>query len=275
MPTLRDDEEVTFVSGRTRMFAIIGHPIEQVRSPEMFTAEFVRRDANALLIPMHIQPQDFATSMRQILRFQNFDGFVFTIPYKQQAVALADSLGDQAKIVGAINALARRDGQWLGDIFDGLGCVEGFRRRGYSMRGQRLMLIGAGGAGSAIGVAAAYEAPRSIRLFDLEPARADDLAAKIRRVDPNIEVTIGEPRIDAIDILLNASPVGMLGDSKVPVDVSGIGGDVIVFDAIVKPEMTGLLTTAQQRGCRIVMGCEMMRGQMSRMVDFFGYPKAR
>jgi shikimate dehydrogenase len=58
-----------------------------------------------------------------------------------------------------------------------------------------------------------------------------------------------------------------------PVDVSSIGSDVIVFDAIVKPEMTGLLTLARERGCRIVMGREMMRGQMARVVDFFGYPK--
>jgi shikimate dehydrogenase len=271
---MRDDEDVTFVSGRTRMFAIIGHPIEQVRSPEMFTAEFVRRNANALLIPMHIRPEDFASSMRQILRLQNFDGFVFTIPFKQQAVAYADSLGDQGKVVGAINALARRDGTWVGDIFDGLGCIEGVRRRGHTMRGKRLMLIGAGGAGSAIGVAAAYEAPRSIRLYDPDTARANDLAAKIRSVDSTIDVTLGEPVVDGIDILLNASPVGMLGDARVPVDVSRISPEVIVFDAIVKPEMTGLLTAAQQRGCRIVMGREMMRGQMSRVVDFFGYPRA-
>jgi shikimate dehydrogenase len=270
---VRDDEDVTFVSGRTRMFAIVGHPIEQVRSPEMFTAEFVRRDANALLIPMHIRPEDFEASMRQVLRFQNFDGFVFTIPFKQAAMQFADSLGDQGRVVGAINALARRPDGWVGDIFDGLGCVEGFRRRGYPLRGQRLMLIGAGGAGAAIGVAAAYEAPRAMRLYDPDTARVNDLAAKIRSVDPAIDVTIGEPRIHDIDILLNASPVGMLGDTRMPVDVSNIKSDVIVFDAIVKPEMTGLLTLARERGCRIVMGREMMRGQMARVVDFFGYPK--
>ncbi len=270
---MREDEDVTFVSGRTRMFAIVGHPIEQVRSPEMFTAEFVRRNANALLIPMHIRPEDFDTSMRQALRFQNFDGFVFTIPFKQAALKFADTLGDQARVVGAINALARRDGQWIGDIFDGLGCVEGFRRRGYSMRDQRLMLIGAGGAGSAIGVAAAYEHPRSVRVFDPDTARASELAEKIRSVDAGIEATVGAPLTSGIDILLNASPVGMLGDTRVPVDISGISPEIIVFDAIVKPEMTGLLTMAQQRGCRIVMGREMMRGQMARMIDFFGYAR--
>jgi shikimate dehydrogenase len=263
-------EEASFVSGRTRIFGIVGDPIEQVRSPEMFSAEFVRRGLEALMIPIHVLPGDFDACLAQLKRVQNLDGLVFTIPYKQAALGLADTLGPQARTVGAINALARRpEGKWLGDIFDGLGCVEAFRRRGYTIRDQRLTLIGAGGAGSAIGVAIAHESPRSIRLFDPDQARAADLAAKIHSVNPAIDVTTGQPLTTDIDILLNASPVGMLSDPRMPVDISGISPDVIVFDAIVKPEPTKLLALAQQRGCRTVFGREMMRGQIARMADFF------
>jgi shikimate dehydrogenase len=206
---------------------------------------------------------------------RNLDGLVFTIPYKQAALSLADSLGPQARGVGAINALARQpDGTWIGDIFDGLGCVEAFRRRGYPIVDQRLTLIGAGGAGSAIGVAMAHEGPRSIRLFDPDQARAADLAGKIRGVNPAIDVTLGEPLTTGIDILLNASPVGMLSDPRTPVDISAISPGVIVFDAIVKPEPTKLLALAQERGCRTVFGREMMRGQISMMFEFFSSLKA-
>ena len=264
-------EEASFVSGRTRLFGIVGDPIEQVRSPEMFSAEFVRRGLEALMIPVHVLPGDFDACMAQLKRVQNIDGLVFTIPYKQAALRLADTLGPQARTVGAINALARqRDGTWLGDIFDGLGCVAAFRLRNYPLAAKRLTLIGAGGAGSAIGVAVAHERPRSIRLFDPDQARANDLAAKIRSVDPAIEVTVGEPLTTGIDILLNASPVGMLSDPRMPVDISAISPEVIVFDAIVKPEPTRLLALAQERGCRTVFGREMMHGQISRMADFFG-----
>ena len=263
-------EEATFVSGRTRVYGIVGDPIEQVRSPEMFSAEFMRRGMEALMIPVHVLPGDFDACLAQLKRVRNLDGLVFTIPYKQAALALADTLGDQARLVGAINALARQpDDRWDGDIFDGLGCVEAFRRRGYAIRDQRLMLLGAGGAGAAIGVAMAHEHPRSIRVFDPERARAADLAARIRSVDPAIEVTTGDAVIAGIDVLLNASPVGMLDDPRVPVDVSAIEPTVIVFDAVVKPEPTKLLALAQSRGCRAVFGREMMRGQISRMVDFF------
>jgi len=266
-------EEATFVSGRTQIYGIIGDPITQVRSPEMFSAEFVRRGIEALLVPVHFLPADFDAGVKALKRMQNFGGFVFTIPYKARAVAHADSLGPQGTIGGAINVLARRGDKWVGDIFDGLGCVEGFRSRGFSMKGQRLMLIGAGGAGTAIGVAAAFEHPKSMRLCDPERPRAEALAEKIRRVDPAIEVTIGASTWRDMDIVLNASPVGMLDDPRMPLDIAEISPEVIVFDAIVKPEPTKFETLAAQRGCRVVYGTEMIRGQLELVIDFLANRK--
>jgi shikimate dehydrogenase len=266
-------DEVDFVSGRTRVYGIVGDPIEQVRSPEMITAEFVRRGIDALMIPVHVRPADFDGCLAQLKRVQNLDGLVFTIPYKRAAVALADDIGVHARTIGAINALARRPkGRWAGDIFDGMCCVEAFRPRCYEVRGQRLMLLGAGGAGAAIGVAMAHEHPGSMRLYDIDAQRAAELAASIRTIDPAIDVEVGVPVTTGIDILLNASPVGMLTDPRMPVDISAIEPRVIVFDAIVKPEPTKLLALAQARGCRTVFGREMMRGQISKIVDFFTAP---
>ena len=263
-------DEVDFVSGRTRIYGIVGDPIAQVRSPEMVSAEFASRGLDALMIPIHVLPADFDRCLAQLKRVQNLDGLVFTIPYKRVAIELADELGAHARTIGAINALARRSqGRWVGDIFDGIGCVEAFHRRGYAIAGQRVMLIGAGGAGAAIGVAIAHEHPRSMRLYDVDPKRAADLATSIRGVDSSIDVSVGEPVATGIDMLLNASPVGMLADPRTPVEVSSIAPEVIVFDAIVKPEPTKLLALAQARGCRTVLGREMMRGQISKIVDFF------
>lgn len=263
-------EEVSYVSGRTRLFGIVGHPIEQVRSPEMVTAELVSRGLNAILLPIHILPENFETCLRQLKNIENLDGLIFTIPFKHLAMGHTDEVGIQAKSVGALNALARRsDGLWAGDIFDGVGCVEGFRRRGYSFKDQNVMLTGAGGAGSAIAIAVAHGSPRSMRLFDPDAARVADLVAKVWAVNPDIDVKGGEPTLEGIDIFLNASPVGMLGDPRMPIEVSSIPSNIIVFDAIVKPEKTKLLTIAEDSGCRTVYGREMMRGQITKIVDFF------
>ena len=263
-------DQVDYVSGRTRLFGIVGHPIEQVRSPEMFTAEFRRRSLDAILVPLHVLPDDFDALLPQLLRLSNLDGLIFTIPYKLRACALADRLGSQARIVGAINALARRaDGGWQGDMFDGIGCVEAFRRRGIALAGSRALLLGAGGAGSAIGIALASEGPESLRVYDVDASRAEALAAKISRAFPAVAVSAGAPRLDDVAILLNATPAGMLEDARLPIAVDTLPRALTVFDAIVNPETTPLLALAERCGCATVRGREMMRGQISRIVDFF------
>lgn len=261
----------TLVSGRTRVFGIVGDPIEQVRSPEMFTAEFRRRGRDAVLVPMHIRHEDFDACVPALLRMANLGGLIFTIPYKARAMRFADSIGANAQIVGAINALARDTGtRWKADIFDGFGCVEAFRRRSIGFTQRRVMLLGAGGAGSAIAVAIAFEHPCSLSIYDPDVARAEALAAKVKRVDPAIAVETGTPIVAGIDVLLNASPVGMLADARLPLDIDSLPRDLVVFDAIVTPERTPLLALAEACGCTTLYGREMMRGQIDAMVDFFG-----
>jgi shikimate dehydrogenase len=262
-------DQVDYISGRTRLFGIVGHPIEQVRSPEMFTAEFRRRALDAILVPLHVLPDDFEALLPQLLRLSNLDGVIFTIPYKLRACALADRLGEQARIVGAINALGRRPGGWRGDIFDGIGCVEALRLRGIPLIGRHALLLGAGGAGSAIGVALASERPASLRVYDVDAARAEALATTIGRAFPGLTVSAGAPRLDGIDILLNATPSGMLDDARLPIAITSLPRAMTVFDAIVKPETTPLLALAERCGCTTVRGREMMRGQIARIVDFF------
>jgi shikimate dehydrogenase len=268
LPSRRMDQ-VDYVCGKTRLFGIVGHPIEQVRSPEMITFEMTRRGHDAVLVPMHVLPDEFDAVLPQLMRLHNLGGLVFTIPYKARACALASELGAQARAVGAINALARgKDATWRADIFDGLGCVEAFRRRGISFAGKRAMLIGAGGAGSAIGHAIGYEGPASLVIFDVDAERARNLAAAVT-ANSGAPATAGAVTTDGIDILLNATPVGMLDDTRMPIAASRLPRELVVFDAIVKPERTPLLSLAERCGCTTVFGREMMRGQISRMVDFF------
>ncbi len=263
-------DDVDYVSGETRLFAIVGHPIQQVRSPEMVTAELKRRGWNAILVPFDVVPQDFDTTLPSLMRMPNLDGLIFTIPYKQAACSLVSDLGIQAKQVGAINAAVRsRGGRWVGEIFDGIGCVEAFRRRDLDFEGRRIMLMGAGGAGRAIAVAIAHRGPTSIRIFDIDKQRGEALVQTVAAIDRDIVAQFGEPQLSDVDFVLNASPVGMLNDPRCPIDASRIPDNVVVFDAIVKPENTALLTIAAQRGCSTIFGREMMRGQIAKIVDYF------
>jgi len=263
-------DQVDFLNGKTRLFGIVGDPIEQVRSPEMITWEMQQRGMNAILVPLHVRACDFDEVMSQILRLQNLDGLVFTIPFKAKALAFAQALGPQATQVGAINALARHpQGHWVGEIFDGLGCVEAFRQRGLALRDKRVQLIGLGGAGAAIAAAVAGEQPALLQLFDLDNERSERVAALVRRISPATQVVIAAPSVQGMDVLMNASPVGMLSDTRLPLAACELPANMVVFDAIVKPEQTPLLQLAEACGCMVVRGREMMRGQIARMVDYF------
>ena len=265
--------QVDFVNGKTRVYGIVGDPIEQVRSPEMVTWEMQKRHHNAVLIPMHIARDEFDTVMPQIMRMRNLDGLIFTIPFKAQAIALAKTLGPQASQIGAINALKKHsNGAWSGEIFDGIGCVEAFKQRGITLQDKRLQLIGLGGAGSAICVALAYEKPKLLRLFDINPQTTERMAKMVNTISPQTVVEVGLPLAEGIDILLNASPVGMLSDARLPLAVQQFKKELIVFDAIVMPENTPLLSLAQDCGCQVVRGREMMLGQISKIVDYFFAP---
>ncbi|MCA3178899.1 MAG: shikimate dehydrogenase [Burkholderiaceae bacterium] len=262
-------DQVDFVNGGTRLFGIVGDPIAQVRSPEMVTWELRRRGLDAVLVPIHVFEAEFDAVLPALMRVANLDGLVFTIPFKRRACALAASLGAQARAVGAINALARgADGRWHGEIFDGLGCVEGLQRAGVAVRGARVMLVGLGGAGTAIAAAFAAERPASMRLFDLDAAHCGRVAAMVQAASPVTEVEVGPPVVDGVDLLVNATPVGMLDDPRLPIEAASLPSSLVVFDAIVKPEVTPLLAFAASQGCRAIGGREMMRGQIARIVDF-------
>lgn len=265
--------QVDFVNGKTRVYGIVGDPIEQVRSPEMVTWEMQKRDHNAVLIPMHIARDEFDTVIPHIMRMRNLDGLIFTIPFKAQAIALAKTLGPQASQIGAINALKKHsNGAWSGEIFDGMGCVEAFKQRGITLQDKSLQLIGLGGAGSAICVALAYEKPKLLRLFDINAQTTERMAKMVNTISPQTVVEVGLPLAEGIDILLNASPVGMLSDARLPLAVEQFKKELIVFDAIVMPENTPLLSLAQDCGCQVVRGREMMLGQISKIVDYFFAP---
>src|SRR5262249_41804054 len=146
-----DVERAHAVNGATRLYGIIGDPIAQVRSPAVFTEKFRALGVNAVLVPLQAQPAAFGDCMRGLKALANLDGMLVTIPFKNSVMAYVDTVLPAARRIGAVNALRReRDGSWSGDMFDGTGFLGGLRASGVDPKGRSIMLIGAGGAGSAI-----------------------------------------------------------------------------------------------------------------------------
>ncbi|MSQ57867.1 MAG: hypothetical protein EXR35_10360 [Limnohabitans sp.] len=193
--------------------------------------------------------------MPEILRLQNLDDLIFTVPSKARAIQYAQQLDPQAQALGVINALVKKaKGQWLGEMFDGMGCVESFKRKNIPLKGQRIMMMGLGGAGSAIPAAVSAEQPQSMRIFDLDTARSKRMKGIIQNISPAMHMRVSAPIVEGMDVRINATPVGMLEDTRMPIDVHHLPSSLSVFKIIVKPENTPLLKLALASGCQVIRG---------------------
>ena len=259
------------VNGATRLYGIIGDPIEQVKSPEAFTARFRAAGQNALLIPLHVKPESFDETLAALKKLANLHGVIATLPYKARVLAHVDRVLPTGKRVGAVNAMRRdADGQWSADMFDGKGFLAGIRAAGAEPRGQRVLLLGAGGAGSAIADALAEAGARSITVFDQDRLRAQALSRKSKEQHPAVNCAAGEPRVTDHDILVNATPVGMASGDGLPVDLGPLPARLFVADIVPRAEGTRLLERARESGCRTMAGRAMVDGQVEEIARFFG-----
>lgn len=260
------------VNGATRLYGIIGDPIAQVKSPEVFTARFRAAGINALLVPIHVKPETFDDALRGLRSLANLDGIIATIPYKSRVLPFVDRLLPTGERVGAINAMRREaDGSWSGDMFDGKGCVAGMRATGVEPRGLDVMLLGAGGAGSAIADAVAEAGAKSLRIFDVDEGKAKQLAARVARAHPACATAFGAPTTEARHVLINATPTGMAAGDGLPSSDLRLTKDLFVVDIIAK-DVTPLLSAARAAGCGTMAGPAMVAGQAGEMARFFGLP---
>jgi shikimate dehydrogenase len=259
------------VNGATRLYGIIGDPIEQVKSPEAFTARFRAAGLNALLIPLHVKPESFDESVQVLKKLANLHGLIATLPYKARVLAYVDRVLPTGRRVGAINAMRRdADGQWSADMFDGKGFLAGIRAAGAEPKGKRVLLLGAGGAGSAIADALAEAGARSITVFDQDRERARALSGKIREQHPAAACMVGEPAVADYDMLVNATPVGMSPGDGLPVELGPLPARLFVADIVPRAEGTLLLERARQSGCGTMAGRAMVDGQLEEIARFFG-----
>ncbi len=259
------------VTGETRLFAIIGDPIAQVRSPDLYNPRIARAGRNAILVPAHIPARHFDTAVNGLLRLGNLDGLVITVPFKERILPFADLVLSRGRQVGAINALRREsDGSWIGDIFDGAGLLAALETLSQTARGRQVLLLGAGGAGSAIAVALAGAGAARIGIFDIIAARAEQLASRVGSFYSGCRTDAVAPDLAGYDLLINATPVGMAPDFAMPRLIGALHPGITVIDIVPTPARTQLLAQAQAAGCPIANGQAMISGQADAVLSFFG-----
>ena len=259
------------ITGRTRLFVVIGDPVAQVRAPELFNPLFDKRGIDAVLVPVHVTADELPKVWEGFRRMANLGGVLVTVPHKQATLELSDEAGATARLVGAANIVRREpDGRMVCDMFDGAGFVTGLRGEGKAPEGRKVLLLGAGGAASAIAFALADAGVASLTIANRTMAKAEDLARAVGAAFPSVAVAAGPAEPAGHDMVVNATSLGMQPGDPLPVDPDKLLPAMTVAEIIMKPEITPLLAEAGEIGCSLQHGRHMLDGQVQLMSAFLG-----
>lgn len=267
------------ISGRTRVYGTIADPIGHVRAPTLLNAAFERHGIDAVMVPVHVQPEGLQAAVAGMKATHNLGGLCVTVPHKVAIMALCDDVGASGRRVGAVNAVRFEDGpdgrrRMVGDNFDGQGYVAGMKAGGLDFAGRDVLQLGAGGAGMAIAFAVAEAGARTLSIANRTVARAEDLALRVHKAFPGC-VARGVPA-DAdpagYDVVINTTSLGLKDGDPMPVDVARLHSSTVVSEIIMIPEETALLKAAKARGHAVHYGRPMLDEQIRLIATFIGCP---
>ena len=261
------------INGTTELIAHIGYPTHTFKSPMVYNPYFAQAEVNAVVVPMGCKPREYPAFLRSVFALTNIRGALITMPHKVVTVALLDEVTPTVLVAGACNAVKRTpEGKLVGDMFDGAGFVRGVQRKGLQLAGARVLVVGAGGVGSAIAASLAAAGIAAIGLYDVHAVSAHSLAQRLQRHYPHIAVSTGSSDPAGYDLVVNATPLGMNDGDPLPIDTTRLEPGTFVGEVVMKAETTAFLKAAQQRGCRTQVGADMLFEQIPAYLEFFGLP---
>ncbi|MCW2722740.1 shikimate dehydrogenase [Pseudonocardia sp.] len=263
------------ISGNTTLIAHIGYPTFAFKAPLIYNPWFEKNDIDAVVMPMGVKPDDYREMFPLLFRMSNIRGALVTMPHKVATCALADELTPTATIAGASNAvLVREDGSLLADQFDGAGFVRGVERKGFTLAGKRVLVVGNGGVGSPIAASLAAAGVGAMGLFDPNAAASEGLAGRLAEHYPELRLSTGSKDPDGYDLVVNATPLGMKDGDPLPMDVDRIAPTTFVGEVVMKQTITPFLAAAQAKGCPIQVGSDMLYEMIPAYLEFFGFGTA-
>ncbi|MFJ6157724.1 shikimate dehydrogenase [Pseudarthrobacter sp. NPDC092184] len=203
-----------------------------------------------------------------------YDGLNITHPSKQLVQDGLDELSADALVLGAVNTVTFHDGKAVGHNTDHAGFTDGLRAGLPHAATGSVVQIGAGGAGAAVAFGLLGAGTRNLVIADIEPARAEGLAARLAPHFPDSHISV--TRTDAVagsiqhaDGLVNTTPIGMTGHPGIPVDPELLHPGLWVADVVYRPLETQLVKAARGKGCAVLDGGRMVVGQAAAAFELF------
>ncbi len=263
----------------------MGHPIRHSASPAMQNAALSALGLDWRYLALEVHPDDLATAVDGA-RVMGFIGLNLTVPHKLLAMNMVDVLDQSAQTWGAVNTIRfegfNTSGKWvpvrelgahhpgevrsIGFNTDADGLARSLREDlKLELRGAKILLLGAGGAGQAAALKLAGEGAKELFIVNRSHRKAKTLADDIRKrfPDVNVEVNYPGPKKADIDLVLNATSLGLKPDDPPPLDEKRFspGRAGAAYDMIYRPSETPFLAAAKAAGCRVANGAGMLLHQ--------------
>jgi shikimate dehydrogenase len=248
------------INGETKIFPIIGHPIGQVKSPASLSQIMAERGYNGMVVPVHVLPDDLSAWLAQARAMRNCGGIVVTVPHKGPCLNFCARVTARAKAAGAVNIVIRDGDDWVGDATDGQGYMDGIAAEGFDVAGKTALLVGGGGAGSAIAYEILARGASQLALHDIDTARRDALVDRLNVAFPG-RATVGGTDPRGFALVANATPLGMREGDPLPVQVELLTSDQFVADVVTRPAIPPLIAKARAIGCGTMPGSGMFNAQ--------------
>ncbi len=247
---------------------LIGYPVAHSVSPAVQNVAFAYHGMEERYELWETPPSELEARVRG-LRLPDALGANVTVPHKEAVVPLLDRLDDLAKETGAVNTVVNEGGRLAGYNTDVVGFRRALESTGFSAAGQRVAILGAGGAARAVGLALVRAGVASVDLCDVDGQRAEALAAHLRGLASENAVIRAHLPSDAAfreaarraALLVNCTPVGTRhggSEGETPLHAEDIPPGALVFDVVYNPPLTPLLAAAQERGARTINGLPML-----------------
>ena len=258
------------------LLGLIGAGIQRSLSPALQEEE-----ARQHGLRLHYQLIDLAAAgagtdalpgLIQAVRIMGFSGLNITYPCKQLVMPLLDELSEEARAIGAVNTVVREGERLVGYNTDASGWAWGFKRALPKADLSRVVLLGAGGAGAAVGYAALGLGVSELSIFDLDPSRAAALASSLGVQFPNRKIAPSANLKSALALasgLIHCTPIGMLGHPGMPLDEKLLRSSMWISEIVYVPIETELLKAARRAGCATADGGHMNVGQAIRGFKLF------
>ena len=253
------------VTAKYELIGLMAYPIRHSLSPKMQNKALEKAGLPFTYMAFEVDNDSFPGAIEG-LKALKMRGTGVSMPNKQLACEYVDELTPAAKLVGAINTIVNDDGYLRGYNTDGTGHIRAIKESGFDIKGKTMVLLGAGGASTAIGAQGAIEGLKEIKLFNRRDEFFDKALAFAQRVNENTDCADQQAFAEALasaDILTNGTKVGMkpLENESLVNDISLLHPGLLVTECVYNPHMTKLLQQAQQAGCKTIDGYGMLLWQ--------------